>query len=187
MSGAHWVKRGSVFKERNRLLLFITSRKRTQKYAGGVAWNPMYTVFWSFWEYFWISGEFPATPKGFRSSVKPDWCSKTIPFPCLWALILVILAPILVMLFSKKWNVIRGGSLILKIMMIFILYEDWLQKIYTVWRLLPRDTTKPLRQLLQSRMSRHAYIYTAWRMPPSDPTKLLQQMLQSCISRHAYI
>ena len=131
----------------------------------------MYTVFWSFWEYFWISGEFPATPKGFRSSVKPDWCSKTIPFPCLWALILVILAPILVMLFSKKWNVIRGGSLILKIMMIFILYEDWLQKIYTVWRLLPRDTTKPLQQLLQSRMSRHAYIYTVWRLPPRDPAK----------------
>ena len=53
-----------------------------------------------------------------ETSMKPDWCSRTIHFPCIWALILAILfhcpcswAPILVMLFSRKWNVIWGASL----------------------------------------------------------------------------
>ena len=55
--------------------------RRTQKCAWEVAWMHLYSLV-KFLDFFWIDGEFHPSQKVPATSMNPDFCSRTIHFPC---------------------------------------------------------------------------------------------------------
>ena len=81
------------------------------KVRTGIAWNPIYTVFYIFWEFFGLVENFNQSKRVSETSMKPYWYSRTIHFPCIWACALILAklfhcpcswAKILVIFISRK-------------------------------------------------------------------------------------